>query len=89
MTDFNNTYAIFTYVCDRDVKVPAEVGVNIQDGFQEVFRYSSTPYTSLLACINNVRYYNLFYNLNTTGNYSEDNVYLCTFTVQTSVLAIF
>lgn len=49
-----------------DFRVDVEIGVSIVNGNQNMFRYSNTPYTSELGCINlenDVMYYNLYYNL--------------------------
>ena len=46
--------------------VTATIGYGIANFSSETFRYSETPFTQLMACINtqvNVGYYNLMYSL--------------------------
>ena len=67
VTDYNSTFVVYIYNCTASYQTGGLIGVHINGpGFiDQKFRYSNTPMTSQLACINsagrNIRFYNLHY----------------------------
>ena len=67
ISDYTKTFTIFIYKCGPTLRpLNAIIGYSIVNFSSETFRYSETPFTQKMACINtkvNVEYYNLIYSL--------------------------
>ena len=82
MTDTNNTYTIYTYRCGflyRDIS--GTIGYNVADDLYAIYRYSNTPLSIELACINNhsdssIEFYNLLYQIDEFGPPASKNTFL-------------
>lgn len=69
------TYAIFTYLCvSKLIPQQADIGYNLPNYESKYFRYSDTPYSHQIGCINKpagVDYFNLLYTLTERTNVSQ------------------
>lgn len=73
-SDLTSTHAIYTYLCISELKpLHAEIFYKLGNYKSESFRYSDTPYTNKIGCLNKVagvNYYNLLYTLAGSNNTS-------------------
>lgn len=73
-SDLKSTHAIYTYLCISELKpLRAEIFYKLGNYKSESFRYSDTPYTNKIGCLNKVAgvdYYNLLYTLAGSSNTS-------------------
>ena len=52
-TDYTDTYAIYTYQCNGVLRpISALIGYHIDDDLYAEYRYSNTPYSFSVACVN-------------------------------------